>query len=121
VLDLTVPEAHCRVTCTALQASIQVIGEKPMAATMTEARRMVRAAEETGKLYMVSWRAEGFHTSWNGNWRIVGETGTLLLENDQSPRAQVAARSQRKFYRRDAEVAERGKLFQPQINTDFHG
>jgi len=197
VADLTVPEAHCEVTTTALRAGCHVIGEKPMAASMSEAREMVRTSEETGKLYMVSqtrrwdskhetvrralaagaigeittincdfylgahfggfrdemlsplildmaihhfdlarfmagvdpiavyakefnpkgswyrgdvaascifemrrgviftyrgsWCAEGFHTSWNGDWRIVGERGTLLYENDADPRAQVAA------------------------------
>ncbi len=54
VVDLTVPEAHCRVTCTALRAGCHVIGEKPMASSMAEARRMVRASEESGRLYMVS-------------------------------------------------------------------
>jgi predicted dehydrogenase len=54
VVDLTVPEAHCKVTCQALRAGCHVIGEKPMAASMREARRMVKAAEESGKLYMVS-------------------------------------------------------------------
>ncbi|MDQ3812671.1 MAG: Gfo/Idh/MocA family oxidoreductase, partial [Armatimonadota bacterium] len=54
VVDLTIPDAHCAVTCTALRAGCHVIGEKPMAATMPQARRMVRTAEETGKMYMVS-------------------------------------------------------------------
>lgn len=54
VLDLTVPEAHCQVTCTALKAGCHVIGEKPMANSMAEARKMVRTSQETGKLYMVS-------------------------------------------------------------------
>ncbi|MCL2701403.1 MAG: Gfo/Idh/MocA family oxidoreductase [Phycisphaerae bacterium] len=54
VLDLTVPEAHCEVTCTALRAGCHVIGEKPMAASMTQARKMVKTAEETGNMYMVS-------------------------------------------------------------------
>jgi predicted dehydrogenase len=54
VIDLTVPEAHCAVTCAALRAGCHVIGEKPMASSMAEARRMVRTAEETGRLYMVS-------------------------------------------------------------------
>ncbi|MFW6132855.1 MAG: Gfo/Idh/MocA family protein, partial [Planctomycetota bacterium] len=54
VVDLTTPEAHCKVTCKALRAGCHVIGEKPMASSMTEARRMVRTAEQTGKLYMVS-------------------------------------------------------------------
>ena len=197
VLDLTVPEAHCSVTTTALRAGSHVLGEKPMAATMDEAREMVRVSEETGKLYMVnqsrrwdakhdaarrtladgkigdvttincdfflgahfggfrdemehvlildmaihhfdlarfmtgadpvavyahefnpkgswyrgaaaatcvfemtngvvftyrgSWCSEGFPTSWNGNWRFIGERGTLLYEQDQDPRGQVVA------------------------------
>ncbi|MFW6062062.1 MAG: Gfo/Idh/MocA family protein [Planctomycetota bacterium] len=195
VVDLTVPEAHCEVTCTALRAGCHVIGEKPMASSMDEARRMVRAAEESGKCYMVSqsrrwdvhhdrvrravreagqvgrvtaincdfyigahfggfraempsplildmaihhfdlarymtgadpvavycqefnpagswyngdaaasaifemtdgavftyrgsWCSEGFATSWNGNWRIQGEKGALLYENDRDPQVQ---------------------------------
>ena len=197
VVDLTVPEAHCQVTCAALAAGCHVIGEKPMAASMAEARKMVAAAEKAGRLYMVSqsrrwdrkhelvkrlvaggrvgelttincdfylgahfggfrdampsplildmaihhfdlarymtgadpvavyarefnpkgswykgdvaascifemtggviftyrasWCAEGCHTSWNGNWRLVGEHGTLLYENGQLPRGQVVA------------------------------
>ena len=54
VVDLTVPEAHCQVTCTALKAGCHVVGEKPMASSMAEARKMVRTAEATGKMYMVS-------------------------------------------------------------------
>lgn len=197
VLDLTVPEAHCAVTCTALKAGCHVIGEKPMAASMREARKMVRTAEETGCLYMVSqsrrwdathekvrrtlaagelgtlttancdfylgahfggfrdempsplildmaihhfdlmrfmtgadpvavyarefnphgswykgdvaascifemsngiiftycgsWCSEGCHTSWNGDWRLIGDRGTLLYEKDQAPHGQVLA------------------------------
>lgn len=54
VLDLTTPEAHCSVTCAALKAGFHVIGEKPMASSMAQARKMVRTAEQTGKMYMVS-------------------------------------------------------------------
>jgi predicted dehydrogenase len=54
VLDLTVAEAHCQVTCLALEAGCHVIGEKPMASSMEEARKMVCTAERTGRLYMVS-------------------------------------------------------------------
>ena len=54
VLDLTVPEAHCEVTCTALDMGCHVIGEKPMASSMDEARHMVQTSEQTGKMYMVS-------------------------------------------------------------------
>ena len=197
LVDLTVPEAHCRVTCAALKAGLHVIGEKPMAAGMAEARRMVRAAEAAGRLYMVSqsrrwdarhealartvaagrlgplttlncdfflgahfggfrdemvsplildmsihhfdmarmiggkdalsvyadefnpagswyagdvaanavfrmtdgvrfayrgsWCAEGCHTSWNGDWRVIGAGGTMLYQRDADPHGQVLA------------------------------
>ena len=197
VVDLTVPEAHCRVTCAALAAGCHVIGEKPMAASMAEARKMVAAAEKAGRLHMVSqsrrwdrkhelvkrlvtggrvgelttincdfyigahfggfrdampsplildmaihhfdlarymtgadpvavyarefnpkgswyagdvaascifemtggvvftyrgsWCAEGCHTSWNGDWRFIGDRGTLLYDHDQPPHGQVVA------------------------------
>jgi predicted dehydrogenase len=54
VVDVTIPEAHCEVTVTALEAGLPVLGEKPMASSMEEARRMVAASEKSGKLYMVS-------------------------------------------------------------------
>jgi len=197
LVDLTTPDAHCRVTCAALKAGLHVIGEKPMASSMAEARRMVRTSRQTGRLYMVSqsrrwepkhdalartvaagrigtlttlncdfflgahfggfrdemesplildmaihhfdmarmiggvdpvrvyaeefnpkgswyagdaaanclfemtggvrfayrgsWCAEGCHTSWNGDWRIIGERGTLLYERDGEPHGQVVA------------------------------
>ena len=54
VVDVTIPEAHHDVTLQALAAGVPVLGEKPMAATMAEAREMVAASEKAGKLYMVS-------------------------------------------------------------------
>jgi predicted dehydrogenase len=54
VVDVTVPEAHHDVTLAALAADIPVLGEKPMAATMDQARAMVAASEKAGVLYMVS-------------------------------------------------------------------
>ena len=195
VVDLTVPDAHCKVTCAALRAGCHVIGEKPMAASMGQARRMVRAAKAAGKLYMVSqsrryearhkglqaelasgrvgalttvncdffvgchfggfrdgmesplildmaihhfdlarmmtgaspvavyarefnpagswykgdasancvfemsngvvfsyrgsWCAEGMHTSWHGDWRFIGEKGTICYARDQVPRGEA--------------------------------
>jgi predicted dehydrogenase len=35
--------------------------------------------------YRGSWCAEGFRTPWEGNWRIIGEKGTALWENDRDP------------------------------------
>ncbi len=54
VVDVTPPEVHCSVTVEALAAGIPVLGEKPMASSMSEARRMISASESAGKLYMVS-------------------------------------------------------------------
>lgn len=53
VFDCTIPEAHCGVTVTALQTGCHVLGEKPMATNMEEARLMVKTAEEAGKNYSV--------------------------------------------------------------------
>ncbi|MHB8636477.1 MAG: Gfo/Idh/MocA family protein [Fimbriimonadaceae bacterium] len=54
VVDVTAPEAHCGITVAALGAGLPVIGEKPMATSLDEARRMVSAADAAGKLFMVS-------------------------------------------------------------------
>jgi predicted dehydrogenase len=54
VVDVTVPEAHHDVTLAALAVGVPVLGEKPMAASMEQARAMVAASERAGKLYMVS-------------------------------------------------------------------
>lgn len=197
VVDLTIPEAHCDVTCAALAAGCPVIGEKPMAATLTQARKMIRASESSGKMFMTSqsrrydanldtaqsvlrggkigevsvvncdfyigahfggfrdemasplildmaihhfdlarhftgldavsvyarefnphgswyrgdvaatclfemsngamftyrgsWCAEGFPTSWNGDWRFIGDKGTLINEKDQGSRGEIVA------------------------------
>jgi len=53
VLDLTPPQAHCSVVCTALRAGYHVLGEKPMAPTLAQARKMVRTAEQTQRMYML--------------------------------------------------------------------
>jgi predicted dehydrogenase len=69
LVDLTVPEAHCAVTCAALRAGLHVVGEKPMASSMAEARRMVKASEAAGKLYMVSQSRR-----WNGTHEALART-----------------------------------------------
>jgi predicted dehydrogenase len=35
--------------------------------------------------YRGSWCAEGGHTSWNGDWRIVGTEGTIRMAGDKEP------------------------------------
>ncbi len=195
LLDLTIPDAHCEVTIAALKAGLHVIGEKPMSASMAQARHMVKVANKAEKLYMVSqsrrwdvkhdrvkrtvesgalgeittvncdfylgihfggfrdempsplildmaihhfdmarlftgldpvavyaheynprgswyagdvaavcifemsngaiftyrgcWCAEGCGTSWNGDWRIIGERGTLIYAGDNDPHGEI--------------------------------
>ncbi len=53
VFDCTVPEAHVQVTLAALKHGCHVLGEKPLADSMENARKMVSAARQAGKLYAV--------------------------------------------------------------------
>ncbi|WP_030156055.1 Gfo/Idh/MocA family protein [Glycomyces sp. NRRL B-16210] len=54
IVNATIPEAHHPVTIAALTAGLPVLGEKPAAATVTEALALAAAAEHTGELFMVS-------------------------------------------------------------------
>lgn len=54
VIDAAVPEAHAEITLACLERKIPVLGEKPMAATIDEARALVEASERTGTLFAVS-------------------------------------------------------------------
>ncbi len=53
VFDCTVPEAHVQITITALEHGCHVLGEKPLADSMANARKMVEAARAAGKIYSV--------------------------------------------------------------------
>lgn len=53
VFDVTPPKAHKEVVISALRSGCDVLGEKPMAASLEEARDMVSVAEETGRMYAV--------------------------------------------------------------------
>ncbi len=39
--------------------------------------------------YRGSWCPEGCDTSWHGNWRFIGDRGTILYENDAQPHGRV--------------------------------
>lgn len=54
VFDCTVPAAHMSVTLAALEHGAHILGEKPIADTMENARRMVRAAKDRGKIYAIT-------------------------------------------------------------------
>jgi predicted dehydrogenase len=53
VFDCAIPAAHLEVTLTALKHGCHVLGEKPLADSMQNARTMVDAAEAAGKLFAV--------------------------------------------------------------------
>jgi predicted dehydrogenase len=54
LVNVTIPAAHLPVTARALRSGLPVIGEKPAAATVAEALRLVATAEQTGELFVVS-------------------------------------------------------------------
>ena len=80
VVDVSIPEAHETVTIESLQAGLPVLGEKPMSVSMESARRMVKASEEAGKLYMVSQsrRYDGRQEAFKS---LVNEIGALGILN----------------------------------------
>ena len=53
VFDCTIPKAHVDVTLTALGHGCHVLGEKPMAENLEDARKMVDAAQHANRLYAV--------------------------------------------------------------------
>lgn len=53
VFDCTIPEAHCTVVTTAIKNGCDVLGEKPMADTMSNARKMLKASLDNNKTYSV--------------------------------------------------------------------
>jgi len=53
VFNLTIPEAHLPVTLTAFEHGCHVLGEKPLADTLENARTMVQAAAQAGRLFAV--------------------------------------------------------------------
>jgi len=53
VFDCTIPEAHAQVTLTALKHGCHVLGEKPLADSMDNARAMVETARDANRTYAV--------------------------------------------------------------------
>jgi predicted dehydrogenase len=53
VVDLTIPDAHAEVACLALGKGCHVLAEKPLAASMADARRILAAASRAGKTHAV--------------------------------------------------------------------
>lgn len=82
VVDVTVPEAHHPVTIEALGLGLPVLGEKPLAATVAEARALVAAAEASGQLFMVS-QSRRFNSQLFGfKHRVDGLGGAGILTHE---------------------------------------
>lgn len=53
VFNCAIPEAHLPVTLTAFEHGCHVLGEKPLADTLANARTMVAAAQQAGRVFAV--------------------------------------------------------------------
>jgi predicted dehydrogenase len=53
VFNCTIPEAHYAITMTALKHGCHVLSEKPLASSIAQAREMIDAAQQAGKLFAV--------------------------------------------------------------------
>ncbi len=80
VVDVTPPEVHHDVTLLALSRGLPVIGEKPMATSMAQARAMVEASEAAGKLYMVS-QSRRYDAGLVAYRRLIARLGGLGILN----------------------------------------
>lgn len=84
VFDCTIPEAHHDVTTTALRLGCHVLGEKPMAASMEQARAMVAAAQASGTVYAVTqtrrWNAESVRAQRFLHGGGIGRVHTLFAD-----------------------------------------
>jgi predicted dehydrogenase len=76
VVDVTPPEVHHSVTLAALSYGVPVLGEKPMATTMAEAREMVAASDDSGQLYMVS-QSRRYNAKLVAFRDLIGRLGNL--------------------------------------------
>ncbi|NSW51107.1 MAG: Gfo/Idh/MocA family oxidoreductase [Anaerolineae bacterium] len=53
VFDCTIPEAHQQVAVTAMEMGCDVLGEKPLAASLASARKIVATMQKTGRTHAV--------------------------------------------------------------------
>jgi predicted dehydrogenase len=88
LINVTIPEAHHPVTTAALFAGLPVLGEKPVAETVSKALSLAAAAEVTGELFMVSQSRR-----WNPQLSALramtaqlGVIGTITTEFYRAPR-----------------------------------
>ncbi|MFC7406842.1 Gfo/Idh/MocA family protein [Georgenia alba] len=88
VVNVTVPRAHHPVTTAALTAGLPVLGEKPVAETVSRALSLVAASEVTGELFVVSQsrRYNRQLFAFRDQAATLGELGVLTTEFFKAPR-----------------------------------
>lgn len=88
IVNVTVPRAHHPVTTAALTAGLPVLGEKPVAETVSRALSLVAAAEVTGRLFVVSQsrRYNRRLFAFREQARTLGDLGVLTTEFFKAPR-----------------------------------
>jgi len=88
VVDVTAPEAHFEVTRCCLERGVAVLGEKPMAANLDEARDLVECSRRTATLFVVSQNRR-YHPGLVAFWGLVadhlGGIGELSAEFYAAP------------------------------------
>lgn len=88
VVDVAIPEAHHEITVTCLERGVPVLGEKPMAPTLAEARDLVNCSDRTGTLFVVSQNRR-YNTGLAAFRTLIaeylGEVGQLNAEFYRSP------------------------------------
>lgn len=88
VVDVTVPAAHYPVTMEAFGLGLHVIGEKPLAATLSESYALVEAARRAERLFMVSQnrRYNSHLYALKGHIARLGGVGIVVHEFFKAPR-----------------------------------
>lgn len=81
VINLSVPTAHRDVSIEAMEAGLPVLCEKPMAASMEQAREMVAVSERTGRLLMISQQRTHDPRLWAMRRLIDDRVGPLAILN----------------------------------------
>lgn len=87
VVDVTIPAAHHPITTAALFAGLDVLGEKPITATLAEALSLVAAVQVTGRRFVVSqsrrFNPQAF--TFRAQAQALGTPGTLACEFFKAP------------------------------------
>lgn len=72
---LTPNVSHCEISCAAMEAGKHVICEKPMAANIADAEKMMETAKRTGKLFTIGYQYR--HIDSNKAMKDYVDTGAL--------------------------------------------